>query len=176
MALALRWSNEGGLETHAVCAEGRFPRVVRGSVMNRRAFLGALGLLTAPRAAEAQPAGKVARVGYLTLLDVEPTRPAALRAGLRELGWFEGQNLIIEYRSAGGKPARLAELAGQLVQLKSDVLVGQTSIEAQALMRVTKTIPIVFAATSDPVADGLITSLARPGGNVTGSSLSYEPT
>ena len=144
--------------------------------INRRRFLAiSASILAAPLAVQAQQAGKVARVGYLALLDVEPARPAALRAGLRELGWFEGQNLVIEYRSAGGKPARLIELASELVRLKLDVLVGQTSSEAQALMRVTKTIPIVFAASSDPVADGLVASLARPGGNVTGSSLSYEP-
>jgi putative tryptophan/tyrosine transport system substrate-binding protein len=146
------------------------------SSLERRRFVAMIagGLLVAPLCAQAQQAGKAARIGYLTLLDVEPARPAALRAGLRELGWVEGQNLVIEYRSAEGKAERLTELAAELVRLKLDVLVGQATTEAQALMRATKTIPIVFGASSDPVQQGLVASVARPGGNVTGSSLALE--
>jgi ABC-type uncharacterized transport system substrate-binding protein len=143
--------------------------------VNRRAFLGTLtgGLLAAPLAAEAQQAAKVPRIGYLALnRAANPHLREAFREGLRDLGYVEGRNLVIEYRDAEGKPERLPALAAELVALKVDVIVtGGGTRPALAAKQATKTIPIVFASAGDPVTDGLVTSLARPGGNVTGSSL-----
>jgi len=128
--------------------------------MDRRAFIGTVagGLLAAPLGIEAQT-GKVARMGWLALTEV-PNAPGrlAFRDGLRELGWIVGQNLVIEVRSAGGKRELLSGLAAELVRLNVDVLVGAATLEAQALMQATKTIPIVFAASSDPVEAGLVVS------------------
>ena len=92
----------------------------------------------------------------------------AFRQGLRDLGYVEGRNVVIEYRDAEGKHERLPALAAELVALKVDVIVAPPTPAALAAKQVTKTIPIVFAAVSDPVSSGLVTSLARPGGNVTG--------
>ena len=94
----------------------------------------------------------------------------AFRQGLRDLGYVEGRNVVIEYRDAEGKSERLPALAVELVALKVDVIVAPPTPAALAAKQVTKTIPIVFAAVSDPVSSGLVTSLARPGGNVTGLS------
>ncbi len=140
----------------------------------RRAFIGTLAgaLLTAPLAAEAQQAAKVARLGFLALNPAaNPHLHEAFRQGLRDLGYVEGRNLVIEYRSAEGKPERLPALAAELVALKVDVIVtGGGAPTALAAKQATRTLPIVFASTGDPVTDGLVTSLGRPGGNVTGSS------
>ncbi len=140
----------------------------------RRAFIGTLAgaLLTAPLAAEAQQAAKVARLGFLALNPAaNPHLHEAFRQGLRDLGYVEGRNLVIEYRSAEGKPERLPALAAELVALKVNVIVtGGGAPTALAAKQATRTLPIVFAAAGDPVTDGLVTSLARPGGNVTGSS------
>jgi putative ABC transport system substrate-binding protein len=131
-----------------------------------------LGGLFSPSAAEAQQAAKVARIGYLsTNLAASPHLPEAFRQGLRDLGYVEGRNVVIEYRGAEGKRERLPALAAELVALKVDVLVAITTLEALAAKQATSTIPIVFAAVADPVTSGLVTSLARPGGNVTGLSL-----
>ena len=142
--------------------------------MDRRAFLGTLtgGLLAAPLAAEAQ-AGKVARIGYLvtgSLESLEPTRVDALRQGLREHGYLEGQNILIEYRAADGRVERLPALAAELARLKVDVIVAVATPAGRAAQQATTTIPIVVVAMGDPVRDGLVASLARPGGNVTGST------
>ena len=141
--------------------------------MDRRAFLSAVTAgLAAPLAAEAQQAAKVARIGYLvTNLAVNPHLHEAFRQGLRDLGYVEGRNLVIEYRDAEGKPERLPALAAELVALKVDVIVTPSTAQAPPAKQATSTIPIVFAAASDAVADGLVTSLARPSGNVTGLSL-----
>ncbi len=133
----------------------------------------ALGLLVGPLPAEAQQTGKVYRVGFLDYrLRSTTTDPRfiALRQGLRELGYVEGQNLVIEYRSAKGKDERLPEVAAELVNLKVDVIVTSGSPRAiRAAKRATRTIPIVFPSTPvDPVAAGFVMSLARPGGNITG--------
>jgi ABC-type uncharacterized transport system substrate-binding protein len=140
--------------------------------MPRRVFLAitAGGLLAAPLAVEAQPAAKVARVGYLTV-DAVPDRPEAFRQGLRDLGYVEGRNVLIEYRDAEGKPERLPALAAELVTLQVDVILAPTTVAALAAARATRILPIVFAGASDPVTSGLVTSLARPGGNVTGLSI-----
>jgi putative ABC transport system substrate-binding protein len=140
-------------------------------VISRRTFLGTLtgGLLAGPLAAEAQPAAKVARIGYLgDPLAAGPNVLEAFRQGLRDLGYVEGRNLVIEYRDAEGKLERLPGLAAELVALKVDVIVAAGTPPALAAKRATKTIPIVFPAVGDPVTSGLVTSLARPGGNVTG--------
>ena len=139
--------------------------------MDRRAFLGTLGLLAAPRAGEAQQAAKVARIGYLLLnRAIAPDLPDAFRQGLRDLGYVEGLNVVIEYRDAEGKVERLPALAAELVALKVAVIAAPGPPHALAVKQVTRTIPIVFATASDAVGSGLVTSLARPGGNVTGLS------
>jgi putative tryptophan/tyrosine transport system substrate-binding protein len=139
----------------------------------RAALAVVLALLAAPLAAEAQQPTKIARIGYLTTADVS-TIPHHLREaflqGLRDLGYVEGRNLVIEYRSAEGKVERLPALAAELVALKVDVILAPASVHVLAAMQATRTIPIVFVNAADPVANGLVTSLARPGGNVTGVS------
>jgi ABC-type uncharacterized transport system substrate-binding protein len=146
--------------------------------MERRAFLGILtgGLLAAPLAPEAQQATKVARIGYLgTNRAANPNLHEAFRQGLRDLGYVEGRNLVIEYRDAEGKVERLPALAPELVALNVDVIVAPGTPQALAAKQATRTIPIVFTAAFDPVTDGLVTSLARPGANVTGlATLSPE--
>ena len=145
--------------------------------MDRRAFLTGTGavLLTALRAAEAQQATKTARIGYLALNRAAgPHRQEAFLQGLRDIGYVEGRNVAIEYRDAEGKPERLPALAAELVALKVDVIVtGGGAQAALAAKQATSALPIVFAATADPVGSGLVTSLARPGGNVTGLSLIF---
>jgi putative ABC transport system substrate-binding protein len=141
-------------------------------MMERRTFLGTLGLsvLAAPLAAEAQQAAKIARIGFLTLnLALNPQLREAFLRGLRDLGYVEGSNVVIEYRDAEGKPERLPALAAELVALKVDVIVAPPTLAALAAKQATRTLPIVFAV-ADPVGSGLVTSLARPGGNVTGLS------
>ena len=131
-----------------------------------------LTLLAGPLAAEAQQAGKVARIGYLvTSLAVSPHPQEAFRQGLRDLGYVEGRNLVIEYRDAEGKPERLPALAAELVALKVDVIFGGNTPGTLAAKQATRPLPIVFATAGDPVTSGLVTSLARPGGNVTGLSI-----
>ena len=142
--------------------------------MDRRAFIGTLagGLLAAPLAAEAQQASRVARIGWLGA-NPAPGRHMreAFLQGLRDLGYVEGRNVVVEYRFAEGKLERYPALAAELVALKVDVIVAPITLAALAAKRATKTIPIVFAAVGDPITDGLVTSLARPGGNVTGLSV-----
>jgi len=135
----------------------------------------ALGMLAAPLAADAQQPVKVPRVGYLSASSpFDPARQrrlGAFRQGLRELGYVEGQNIAIESRWAEDKYDRLPALAADLVRLKVDVIVGVGEQAIRAAQQATRTIPIVIAAIVDPVATGLVASLARPGGNVTGLSL-----
>jgi putative ABC transport system substrate-binding protein len=140
--------------------------------MDRRdTVLALLAFGAAPFAAEAQPA-KIARIGYLTTSTAaNPHLREAFRQGLRDLGYVEGGNLVIEYRDAEGKIERLPALAAELVALKVDVIfVGGGTRVTLAAMQATKTIPIVFTGVGDPVTSGLVTNLARPGGNVTGLS------
>jgi len=143
-------------------------------VTTRRAFLRTLagGLLAAPLVADAQqPAGKVYRLGYLSVGSGTSTylRPVeAFRQGLRELGWVEGQNIVIEYRWAEGRVDRLPGFAEELVRLKVDVIAASPTPAALAARNATRTIPIVGMSLTEPVAVGLVASLARPGGNVTG--------
>jgi putative ABC transport system substrate-binding protein len=139
--------------------------------MPRRTFMVIIagGLVAAPLAAEAQPAGKVARIGFLGLNPgANPHRRGAFLQGLRDFGYVEGRNVVIEYRSAEGKLERLSALAAELVALKVDVIVtGGGTPTALAAKQATRTLPIVFSSATDPVTDGLVTSLARPGGEHT---------
>ncbi len=128
-------------------------------------------LFSAPLAAEAQQPGKVYRVGILTNKASDPAEARlwqAFRSSLRERGWIEGQNILIEFRAAEGNTARLPELAADLVRLKVDVIVARSSIWVQAAKEATSSIPIVFLSHADPVRTGHVASLARPGGNITG--------
>src|SRR5262249_31515946 len=141
--------------------------------IGRREFLAALGGAAAawPLAARAQPL-KVARIGFLGLVSPasQASRVAAFRAGLRDLGWIEGRNLLIEFRWAEGDYGRLPALAGELLRPNFDVLVTHGAAGALAAKKATSTIPIVITAVSDMLALGLVSSLSRPGGNVTGLS------
>jgi putative ABC transport system substrate-binding protein len=132
-----------------------------------------LGLLAAPLIAEAQqPSTKTARIGYVSLRSGPEPHDEAFRQGLRELGYVEGQNISVEYRWADWKPDRIPALAEELVRLKVDVIVsaGGGTVTVLAVKKATKTIPVVFVTGGDPVSTGLVASLARPGGNLTGVS------
>jgi len=137
--------------------------------VQRRRFLIAVALLAAPLAAVAQQPGKVWRIGFLAL-SFQPEYVEAFRKGMRDLGYVEGRNLVIEWRYADGKLERMPELAGELVQLKVDVIVASASVAIGAAQKVTSTIPIVMTTTGDPVGAGFVKSLAHPGGNITGLS------
>ena len=131
----------------------------------------ALGLFAGPLPAEAQKAGKVYRIGYLSGNAARiPHRIEAFRQGLRDLGYVEGKNIVIELRSAKGKLARFRALSAELVRLKVDVIVTGGGGATRAAQEATSTIPIVFTQDRDPVANGFVASLARPGGNITGNS------
>ena len=136
-----------------------------------------IGLLVAPLATEAQQSGRVYRLGYLstpTRESVEHGLAAFLRT-LRELGWIDGQNLIIEYRWAEGNVERLPGLAAELVRNKVDVIVAPAGSAALAAKNATGSIPIVMIFASDPVEMGLVASLRRPGGNITGTTFTPGP-
>jgi len=145
----------------------------------RRAFLAAIagGLLALPLAARAQQAAKVPRIGFLGInwAASPPNLHEAFRQELRDLGYVEGRNVVFEYRDAEGKVERLPALAAELVALKVDVIVAGPTLAALAARRVTRTLPIVFIGPSDPVTSGLVSSLARPGGNLTGPSAALSP-
>jgi putative tryptophan/tyrosine transport system substrate-binding protein len=144
--------------------------------MDRRRFFGAVAgsLLPVPLAGLAQQAGKMYRIGYLGAAYASAPgserRVAAFRKGLRELGYVEGTNVIIDFRWAEGDSDRLADLARELVRLRIDVLVTQGMTATRAAQEATSTTPIVMLAIGDAIGAGLVASLARPGGNVTGST------
>jgi len=138
--------------------------------MRRRNFTAWLcGVAAFPRAALAQPRTGIPVIGYLIPGNPEPVF-GYFKEGLRILGYIEGRNIQIEFRSADGKPERLAALAAGLVGIKVDILVAAQTPAITAAKRATGQIPIVMAGSGDPVATGLIASLARPGGNITGMS------
>ena len=142
--------------------------------MDRRTFIGAVaaGIITAPLAAYAQTATTVRRIGELSA-GASPT-PAVverINAPFRELGWYEGQNLFVERRSANGRAELLRPLAEELVRLKVEIIVTSGTAAALAAMRATTTIPIIMYSAGDPVRAGLVASLSRPGGNITGFSI-----
>src|SRR4249920_1910013 len=147
--------------------------------MKRRDFITLLGGAAAwPFAARAQRAAKMLTIGYLgpATPAVESQRIAAFVQRLRELGWSEGRNLTIEYRWAEGRSERFAEIAAEFVRLKVDVIVTHNTLPPLAAKQATSVIPIVFATAGDPVATGIVESLARPGGNVTGLSSQHPDT
>jgi putative tryptophan/tyrosine transport system substrate-binding protein len=131
----------------------------------------ALGILTTPLNAEAQRASKLPRVGVLSpFMSASDPFLGAFRQGLRELGYVEGQNVVLEYRSAEGRGDRLRGLAAELTRLRVDLIVTTTSLGAQAAKQATTTTPIVLGGVDDAVEQGFVARLARPGGNVTGVS------
>jgi len=139
--------------------------------MRRREFISLLGGAAAwPLAARAQQSGKLLTIGFLgsTMPSVEGQRLAAFVQRLRELGWMEGRNVAIEVRWAEGRSERFAEIAAEFVRFKVDVIVTVATPLTLAAKQATSVIPIVFVAVSDPVGTGLVASLARPGGNITG--------
>ena len=140
-------------------------------MIDRRAFVASsLVALAIPHAGAAQPATKIPRIGLLSPFSPSDTARwhQAFRQGLRDLGWVEGTNIRIEYRYANGRDDRLEDLAADLVRLKVDIIVASIGTDALAAKNATRTIPIVMASAGDPVAGGLVDSLARPGGNITG--------
>jgi putative ABC transport system substrate-binding protein len=149
-------------------------------MLNRRKLLVVLGAsaLISPLAAFAQQTGKIWRVGFLSqrridTLDIDPY--GGFLNGMRELGYVEGRDLVMEWRSAGSKSERLSELASELVKLKVDVIVAAGSQSISAAQKATTSIPIVMGTTTaDPVSAGFVASLARPGGNITGLALVLE--
>lgn len=140
--------------------------------MNRRETVVALAaIMTMPFAAPAQQTTRIARIGFLAgNLNAGQHLAGAFRQGLQDLGYVDGRNIVIEYRDAKGESDRLPALAAELVALKVDVILASGTQHVQAARQATTTIPIVFADVSDPVARGFVTSLGRPGGNVTGLS------
>jgi putative ABC transport system substrate-binding protein len=143
--------------------------------VNRREFIALLGAAAAawPLAALAQQVGKRYTIGIFSAggADVQAALNSAFFDGLRDLGWVEGKNVVFENRNAENRLERLPELAADLVRLKVDVIAASGTLAPLAVKQVTKTIPIVMTAAGDPLGSGLVASLARPGGNVTGMSL-----
>jgi putative tryptophan/tyrosine transport system substrate-binding protein len=137
--------------------------------MDRRTFIGTLagGLVAAPFAADAQPAVQVPRIGVLESNSTS-TRLVSFKQGLQERGYVEGKSIVFEYRWADGKVAEFSRLAADLARLKVDVIFAGTTPAALAARDATITIPIVFAIVADPIGVKLVSSLPRPGGNVTG--------
>ena len=139
----------------------------------RRAFIGTLaGVLAAPLAAHAQQPTRVPRIGWLLTGSLESPETQAIldafRQGARERGYVDGQNIVIEFRPAEGKIERFPALAADLVRLKVDLIVAGSTAAARAAQRATATMPILAPTMGDPVGDGFVASLARPGGNITG--------
>jgi putative tryptophan/tyrosine transport system substrate-binding protein len=143
--------------------------------IGRRQFISANGgaAATWPLAVRAQQTAKRPTIGYLNAMTpgVDSARTAAFVGRLRELGWIEGSNVTIDYRYAEGRSERLSELAAELVQLKVDIIVTSATAPIVAAKQATSVIPIVFAEAADPLGNGLVASLAHPGGNVTGMSI-----
>jgi putative ABC transport system substrate-binding protein len=141
--------------------------------MMRRSLAVAALLLAAHvvQAQQPEPAGKVHRIGIVSPTSPLPQVTDAFRDQLRELGYVEGRNLVIEIRHAQGRPERLPEIVAELIRLKVDVLLSGSTAGALAAKKATTTVPIVFATIFDPVGSGIVPSLARPGGNVTGLAI-----
>src|SRR5262245_18711458 len=152
--------------------------------MHRRSLLTLLGASAAarPLPARAQQAGKVWRIGHLAV-NLRPggtggpsSAYAGFLQGMRELGYVEGKDFVTEYRNAEGQYARLPDLAAELVRLKVDVITTGAAPAVRPAQQATRTIPIVFAGITDPVGNGYVASLARPGGNTTGLATSFDDT
>ncbi len=142
--------------------------------MDRRGFIYTLagGLLAAPRTARAHPLEKPYRVGMLerTSMAINAANVNGFRRGLRELGYVDGESFVIEYRSADGRDERFPGLATELVRMNVDLILTRGTLAALAAKNATATIPVVFTGVGDPVGQGIVASLARPGGNITGLS------
>jgi putative tryptophan/tyrosine transport system substrate-binding protein len=149
--------------------------VLEDTTMMRRpiGLLVALGLFCAPLAAEAQPSAKVPRIGLLSVLSpaLWEAKAESFRQGLRELGYMEGQNFLLEPRWAAEHQERLADFAADPVRLQVAVIVTESTVSALAAKQATDTIPIVMTTSGNPVAAGLVASFARPGGTVTGLTM-----
>ncbi len=140
--------------------------------MKRRAFITAVGGAAAwPLATRAQQAGKLARIGFLTGGSGPNPNIIGFQHGLRQLGYVEGQNLVLIYRWAAGQRDRLVDLASELLELNIDLFASHTTEAITAIRSINRTIPVVMAAISDPIGNGLVESFARPGGNTTGVTL-----
>jgi putative ABC transport system substrate-binding protein len=140
-------------------------------MMDRRTFLVVTPVaLAVPLSAQAQPAASVHRIGFVSATSANPSNPQldAFRQGLRELGYVEGKNVLVEARFAQGRLERLPALVGELIKLNVDVLLAGSPAGAVAAKKASTSVAIVFAGVSDPVASGIVASLARPGGNITG--------
>jgi putative ABC transport system substrate-binding protein len=148
-------------------------------VTTRRAFMGTLagGLLATPLTAHAQQSPKMPRIGFIVTANRRMVEHIvrAFDEGMRELGYAEGRNVVIERRFADGKPERLPALAAELVQLKVDIIVTGSNPVIDAVKKATATIPVVMGVSRDPVGSGFIASLARPGGNITGLTSDTAP-
>jgi putative ABC transport system substrate-binding protein len=139
--------------------------------MNRReVVLALLAIGATPMTAQSQPAGKISRVGYLSVRSAPESRDEAVSRGLRELGYVEGKNIFLEARYAAGNSDRLREYAAELVRLNVDVIISAGPIATRAAKEATAAIPIVMAFDPDPVGSRFVASLSRPGGNITGYS------
>ena len=148
----------------------RASRVTRSGRLSLLALV--LVLLAGPLVADAQQPGTVYRIGYLRYLAcTEPAFFTDLRQGLRELGYAEGHNLVIDCRAAPGRADKIPDHAAELVRLSVDVIVAEGTTAALAAKQATRTVPIVMVNIGDPVASGLVSSLGRPGGNITGSTM-----
>ena len=149
------------------------------SVIDRRAFITVVcgSILAAPLAVDAQQPGKVYRIGYLTVPSRETAQGGAnaFLSGLRDLGWVQGQNVVVEYRFADGDIDRLPDLAAELVRLRVDVIAAGATPAVAAAKHATRTTPIVMFLPIDPIGSGLVVSLAKPSGNITGLSASAGP-
>jgi putative ABC transport system substrate-binding protein len=150
----------------------RLPRENKFTLVGVYLVVLAVVILLSLHPAQAQQPTKVLRIGYLNAasLSVTAARAEAFRQGLRELGYVEGKNIVIEWRFAEGKLDRLDEFAAEFVRLKVDVIVAGAPSSTRAAKKATSTIPIVMAFDNDPVGNGFVASLARPGGNITGLS------
>ena len=143
--------------------------------MRRREFIALVSAATAGWPFVAYAQGEVARIGFLSFLSAALPLEDALPQGLRELGWVEGQNILIERRYAAGDVGRLDQLAAEMVQNKVALIIGFATAGTLAAKNATASIPIVMVATGDPVGQGFVESLARPGGNITGVAFDVGP-
>ena len=152
-------------------------QIARAVTITTLSLAMAIVSLAVPFAIEAQPAARLYRIGMMEVVGTSANAAnlGAFRRGLSELGYVEGQNVLIEYRSADGRTERFADLAIELVRLKVDVIVTRGEPAALAAKHATATIPIVMASSGDPAVSGIVASLARPGGNVTGFHVMAPP-
>jgi putative tryptophan/tyrosine transport system substrate-binding protein len=148
--------------------------------MNRREFIAGLGAVAWPLPAKAQRSGKLWRIGFLAAglrpLSIEPSQYGGFSQGMRELGHIEGEEFIIEWRFAEGRPELYPVLAAELARAQVDIVVAGNSMAVRPMQQAASNIPVVVAVSTDPVGLGLVASLARPGGNVTGLATSADDT